>query len=159
MKKIILKLLCLTAAVIIFTSCGPKIYISTSAYRQLETEVIKNDLDGHLTLKVYGNGINEDDAIDQAMRNAVNEVTFKGIVNGNGTRNVPPIFSNPNVKLDNQNYFDDFFLRDYRKYVQVVQKVKKMKGFGSSERVNLGVILEVDMNRLRRHYQNDGLLK
>ena len=34
-----------------------------------------------------------------------------------------------------------------------------MKGFGSSERVNLGVILEVDMNRLRRHYQNDGLLK
>ena len=43
MKKIILKLLCLTAAGIMFTSCGPKIYTSTSAYRQLETEVIKND--------------------------------------------------------------------------------------------------------------------
>ena len=69
------------------------------------------------------------------------------------------IFRNPNVRLDHQNYFDDFFLRDYRKYVQVVQKVTKMKGFGSSERVNIGVILEVDINRLRRHYQNDGLLK
>ena len=159
MNKMIFKFLCLTAAGIMFTACGPKIYTSTSAYRQLETEVVKNDLDGHVTLKVYGNGINEDDAIDQAMRNAVNEVTFKGIVNGNGTKNVAAIFRNPNVRLDHQNYFDDFFLRDYRKYVQVVQKVKDMKGFGSSERVNIGVILEVDMNRLRRHFQSDGLLK
>ena len=158
MRKII-KLLCLTAAGVMISACHPKIYKSTAAYRQLETEVVKNDLDGHVTLKVYGNGINEDDAIDQAMRNAINEVTFKGIVNGNGTRNVPAIFSNPNVRLDNQDYFDDFFLRDYRRYVQVVQKVKKMKGFGSSERVNLSVILEVDMNRLRRHYKNDSLLK
>ena len=34
-----------------------------------------------------------------------------------------------------------------------------MKGYDSSERVNIGNLLTVDVNGLRRHFQHDGLLK
>lgn len=160
MNKKTIRLLCLTAAGIMMSACHhPTIYNSSAAYRQLETEIVKNDLDGYVTLKAFGNGLNETDAIEQAMRNAVNEVMFKGIANGDGTKNVPAIFRNPNIRLDNQNYFEDFFLRDYPRYVQVLQKYRDMEGYGSGERINMGVLLKVDVNGLRRHFRSDGLLK
>lgn len=159
MKKNIVKLFCAGAVGTMLFACHPTIYNSSAAYRQLETEIIKNDLDGNVTLKVFGNGIDEDDAIEQAMRNAVNEVAFKGIANGNGSKNVAALFRNPNVRLDNQNYFDTFFQKDYKRYVQVMQRDRDMEGYGSRERVNIGVILKVDVNGLRRHFQRDGLLK
>ena len=141
------------------TACHPTIYKSSAAYRSFDTEIINQALDGTVTLKVYGEGTDEDDAIEQAMKNAVSEVAFKGISNGNGSKNIPALFRNPNVRLDNRNYFDNFFQSDYRKYVSKMTLDRDMEGFGSRERLNIGVLVKVNINGLRKHFQDDGLLK
>lgn len=140
-------------------SCGPTIYNSSSAYRSYETEVINQTLDGSVTLKVYGEGLRIEDAIDQAMKNAINEIAFKGIANGNSDKNVPALFRNPNIRLDNQRYFDQFFQNDYRSFVELMTKKKELEGYGSRERVNIGVLMKVNVSALRSHFQRDGLLK
>lgn len=140
-------------------SCGPTVYNSSSAYRSFETEVINQAIDGTVTLKVYGEGLRIDDAIEQAMKNAINEIAFKGIVNGNSAKNVPALFRNPNIRLDNQRYFDQFFQNDYRSYVELMTKKKDLEGYGSRERVNIGVLLKVNVSALRSRFQRDGLLK
>lgn len=159
MIKRISNILFLTIVVTLFFSCGPTIYNSTASYRSLETEVINQAMDGTVTLKVYGEGLRVDDAIDQAMKNAINEIAFKGVVSGNSTKNVPALFRNPNIRLDNQRYFDQFFQNDYRSFVELMTKKKDLEGYGSRERVNIGVLMKVNVSALRSHFQRDGLLK
>lgn len=159
MIKRILNILYLTIVGSMLFSCRPTIYNSSSAYRSFETEVINQAIDGTVTLKVYGEGLRIDDAIEQAKKNAINEIAFKGIVNGNGSKNVPALFRNPNVRLDNQRYFDQFFQNDYRSYVELMTRERDLEGYGSRERVNIGVLLKVNISALRSHFQRDGLLK
>lgn len=159
MKKTYLYIIAAVMIGAMLCACRPTIYNSSAAYRSFETEIVNQAMDGTVTLKVYGEGLGADEAIEQAMKNAVNEVAFKGIVNGNGAKNVPALFRNPNVRLDNRNYFDNFFQSDYRKYVETMVRAKDMEGYGTRERVNIGVLLKVNVGGLRSHFQRDGLLK
>ena len=50
-----------------------------SAYVNYETICMSVDLDGSQTLRVWGKGSTQADAIEQAKKNAVYDVLFKGI--------------------------------------------------------------------------------
>ncbi|MBO4743830.1 MAG: hypothetical protein J5533_09395, partial [Bacteroidales bacterium] len=68
MKKIVFALLALL--------------LTAGAFAQ-ETECISKEMDGSLTLRVWGTGRNRTDALEQAKKQAVYEVLFKGITRGN----------------------------------------------------------------------------
>ena len=52
---------------------------TTSAYQQYEPECLGVELDGSQTLRVWGVGSNKKDAVEQAKKDAVRAVIFKGI--------------------------------------------------------------------------------
>ena len=82
MKKIVLAMLALLLA--------------AGAFAQ-ETECISKELDGSLTLRVWGTGRNRTDAIEQARKQAVYDVLFKGVTRGNTDYNMRPIMTEVNV--------------------------------------------------------------
>lgn len=53
---------------------------TTSAYYEYEVECLGVELDGSQTLRIWGVGRNKKDAVEQAKKNAVRIVLFKGMI-------------------------------------------------------------------------------
>ena len=62
-----------------------------------ETECINVEQDGSQTLRVWGEGRNRGDAIEQAKKNAVYEILFRGVQKGNKGYNLRPIVTEVNA--------------------------------------------------------------
>ena len=62
---------------LVFAGCSSK--KSVSSYHSFESECLAVELDGSETLRAWGRGKNRTDAIEQAKKNAVRDVLFKGV--------------------------------------------------------------------------------
>lgn len=80
--------------------------------------------DGSQTLRVSGTGRNKADAIEQAKKNAVREVIFKGIRQGKQGCNMRPIVNEVNAEERYEEYFNIFFADggEYRKYISMADE-------------------------------------
>ncbi|MCQ2265859.1 MAG: hypothetical protein MJZ46_07480 [Bacteroidales bacterium] len=67
-------------------------------YYTPEIECLGVEEDGSQTLRSWGVGRNKQDAIEQAKKNAVKAVLFKGIQKGNGECNVRPLIYEVNAQ-------------------------------------------------------------
>ena len=86
-------------ALCMLNSCKTTIQIpSEYAYVQMQPECISYNSDGSLVLRSWGMGSNKNSAIENAKRNALETVVFKGI---NGSCFVSPLISEPNVRERN----------------------------------------------------------
>ena len=132
------------------------------AYYTYETECLGTELDGSYTLRAWGVGRSQVDAMEQARKNAVRDVIFKGITKGKGGCQVKPILMEVNAYDKYRDYFDKFFVDrgPYNKYVNY-----KDKRFGSSKRqrtdaeIKYGVIVRVKHAELREKLIQDNILK
>ena len=59
-------------------------------------------MDGSLTLRVMGTGRNKIDAFEQAKKQAVYDVLFKGITKGNTDYNMRPVMTEVNARQRHQ---------------------------------------------------------
>ena len=128
-----------------------------------ETECISLEQDGSQTLRVWGKGRNRSDAIEQAKKNAVYDVLFKGVVKGNKGYNQRPIITEVNARERYQEYFDIFFMDDgeYLKYISMADKrigSTKKKTNGSAQ-VMYCVTVRVLIPELRLRLKQDGILE
>lgn len=161
MKRIIfLNLL----VVLIITSCKSKID-TISGYYDYETECVSIDQNGTQTVKAWGIGMTEKDAILNARRRAIDEILFKGITGGNSYCEVRPMISNPNKKRDNVNYFNRFYAPkgDFELYAGLPEENwlrKKLKINEKSDgKLAYEIVIEVDMIGLREHMKRDRLIQ
>lgn len=109
---------------LILAGCSSK--KSVSSYHSFESECLGVELDGSETLRAWGRGKNRTDAIEQAKKNAVRDVLFKGVVAGSRECSVRPLITEVNAQERYASYFNDFF-RDggeYLKYVSM-EKIRK----------------------------------
>ena len=74
-----------------------------------ETECLGVELDGSQTLKTWGSGKNRADAVEQAKKNAVRDVLFKGISKGKNECNQKPVIFEINAQEKYEDYFNKFF--------------------------------------------------
>ncbi|MCR5064219.1 MAG: hypothetical protein K6A67_00440 [Bacteroidales bacterium] len=128
-----------------------------------ETECISVEQDGSQTLRVWGKGRNRLDAVEQAKKNAVYDVLFKGVTKGNKGYNLRPIITEVNARERYQDYFDIFFLDggEYLNYISMADRrlgstKKKVKG---SEQVIYCVTVRVLIPELKQRLIQDGVLK
>jgi hypothetical protein len=132
------------------------------AYYTYETECLGTELDGSYTLRAWGIGRNAVDAIEQARKNAVRDVIFKGITKGRNECQIKPILFEVNAYDRYRDYFNRFFTDKgpYNKYVNY-----KDKRAGSSKRqrtdaeIKKGVIVRVKYAELREKLIQDSILK
>ena len=127
-----------------------------------ETECISKELDGSLTLRVWGIGRNKLDAVEQAKKNAVYEVLFQGVRKGNKGTEQRPIVTTVNARDKHRDYFDMFFTDkgEYKKYVSMADRrigsTKKIKG---TTQVCCCITVRVLCPQLRMKLKNDEIIK
>ena len=135
--------------------------LGTGAFAQ-QTECISKEMDGSLTLRVWGTGRNKTDALEQAKKQAVYDVLFNGVTKGNTDYNMRPVMTEVNASQRYQDYFDIFFMDrgEYRKYISMEDK--RAGSTRVTKRnyrdVTVGVTVRVLVPQLRARLKSDGLL-
>ncbi len=132
----------------------------------LEPECLGVEMDGSVTLRVWGTGRNRFDAVDQAKKNALRDVLFKGIRKGNSDCNPRPLVPEVNAEMKYEDYFNRFFSDrhdEYKKFVsgkdeRIDNKIFRRR-MGDSKSVTYSVIVRVQRARLKERLREDGILK
>lgn len=138
----------------------------TGAYHEYEPECLGVELDGSQTLRVWGNGKNKNDAVEQAKKNAIRAVVFKGIRNGLSGCNIQPVIFEVNAEEKYEDYFNAFFKDngEYLKYVTMEDEkrdniFKKDKEKEKSRHfVKYGITVRVLRSELKKRFENDNIL-
>lgn len=135
---------------------------TTAAYYSYETECIGTELDGSMTLRAWGDGNTKKDAIEQAMKQAVHDVIFKGIIKGTSGSDARPLILEANAEDKYRNYFDKFFADggEYLHYVNMKDEKSNSKQVIESANIyKYGVTVRVLRSLLRTKLQDDGIIK
>lgn len=158
MRKYILTIGCILAFTL--TACKSQKPV-TAAYHSYETECMGKSMDGTQTLRVWASGRNRTDAIEQAKKKAVYDMTFVGINAGGGECDSYPIVDEANARKKYEDYFDRFFADGgaYTKYVSTNnQKTTAINKFQGDGNVTLGIIVTVNRSALRQRYTHDNII-
>ena len=137
----------------------------TAGYYTYKTECLGVELDGSQTLKAWGNGKNRADAVEQAKKNAVRDVIFRGILEGKQDCNQKPILFEINAQEKYEDYFNAFFadggeyknfisLKDERIFDKISRDKKK-----TSESVTNGIVVRVLRAELKKKLITDSIIK
>ena len=132
-----------------------------SGVKEFEAECLGVEGDGSQTIRAYGFGKDKDDAVEQAQKNAVYAVIFKGITKCSGC-NMKPLLTEVNAREQYEDYFDNFFKDDgpFEDFVSMADE----RMFGREDTRNaLGrryaVLVRVLRSELRMKLKEDGILK
>lgn len=131
-----------------------------SGYYSYDTQCLETDQTGNQILKVWGKGLNVQEAKKNAFRNALEEVIFEGVRNGSGGCDVKPILVRVNAREHFQNYFDSFFSDDGKYYLFVIETrdpILEKKGKNNYEDA-YGFTVKVNTRALRNQLKNDKIL-
>lgn len=123
---------------------------SNIGYYTIESECLGSELDGSITLRAWGTGRNRFDAVDQAKKNALREVIFKGIRKGSPECNQRPLLPEVNAEMKYEDFFNRFFsdrTDDYKKFCsgkdeRLDNKIFR-RGMGDSKMVTYSVIVRI----------------
>lgn len=158
-KHIIKQTFLLIFSSIIFYSCSSKNQIGS--YYDYEITCDGSSYGGSQRLIVWGSGTSKSEAIEQAKKNALHTVLFKGVRKGQKGCQLNPIVTEVNAEQNYSEYFSYFFSNSsiYSQFVKVVkQNSKEMKQENSKE-VKYGVIVDIDMNALKNNLINNNILQ
>ena len=152
-------------SLIILSSFCPALFAQTGGNYSFEVECMESELDGTITVKSWGNGKDFADAKEQAQKNAVECVLFKGISDGKPGCPLSPMIQQRGVREKNKTYFAEFF-RDgegYTKFVSSKDEQKngrKRKGKKEAiESVTYCFVVRVDVLGLENKLIADGIIK
>lgn len=154
------------SAIVLLSACyhGRKVGKTTSGYYQYEVECEGTELDGSQMVRGFGNGKNYDDAKNQAKKNALYGVIFKGVRLGKTGCSVKPLLFDPNAYDQNSDYFNEFFKDggNYSNFVTIRDtprrsKLKENSGDGSEKL--FGIIVTIDIVALKKELMEKGIIK
>ena len=103
----------------------------------------------------WGAGSSKEEAIDQAQRNAINDILFKGV--NKSTCNVRPLILEVQAAEKYRYYVADFFNNDYLDYISI-EKSPKSKKKSRSQTV-YGVKVKIDVEGIRKKLKTDNIIK
>lgn len=131
-------------------------------YYTYETECLGSELDGSYTLRAWGIGRNQVDALAQARKNAVRDVIFKGISKGKSECEIRPILMEVNAEEKYRAYFNRFFADggEFENYVNYKDKrVSTFHRERTEDEIKYGVTVRVLYAALTDKLREDGILK
>jgi len=128
------------------------------------TDCYGTEMDGSITLKAWGNGRNYFDATEQAKKNAVRDVLFKGIKTGQTGCPTSPLIIEINAQQKHEDYFATFFADKgpYTNFVslkdeKIVHKVTRDKK-GAQNSVTESAIVRVNRLALKKQLIEDKII-
>lgn len=159
MKKLsVMLMLMLMAAATASASSKTKADKDTKAWRY-DIECVGNGTEGTYLVKVWSYSKKQATAANQAVKNAVHGVIFKGVP-GKSRDCVAqrPLASSPGIENDRADYFEKFFAEggEYAKYGSATGAPESIK-IGKEYKV--GVVVSVYKDQLRKDLEAAGVIK
>ena len=150
-------LICIISLIVM--SCASN---KTSSYYPSATTYMNDEGDGSITLRAYGQGRNRSDAIEQARKNAVRDVIFKGVnVPGNALLS-KPLVTTVNAEEKFQDFFNPFFA-DGGGYTRFVSREDRRIGSNKKEintkQVKFAHTVRVLRADLKKYLIDNGVIK
>lgn len=131
-----------------------------------ETECYGAEGDGSVTVKAWGQGRNREDAIEQAMKNGMRDVIFKGLTAGKDECNVKPLIFEVNAQEKYEDYFFAFFKDngEFRKYISTEDgsliHPEVFKGrTKNGDQATYGVVIRILKMDLKQKLKTDNIIK
>ena len=125
----------------------------TASYYNGETECLEDKLDGSFVLQAWGKGSSKSEAIDQAKRNVLNDILFKGVNKGCQLR---PLIIEVNASTKYRNYAYAFFDKEYKDYISIEKSPKTRKK--SRKQTSYGIKVRVKIEAIRQKLITDKIL-
>lgn len=152
-------------AIILFTT----LLIGCSVQQQVvtgynyETECLGKGLDGSHTIASYGTGMDGKEAIQQSMKNGINDLLFKGTRSNRQECNLIPIIPEVNAKEKYNDYFNVFFANggDYKNFILMKPSSKKIAtnvNKTGTPRILYKSTFHVQTSELKRKLINDKII-
>lgn len=148
---------------VVLVSCNSQKNISGNY--NFKTQCLGIELDGSQTLKVWGKGRNRFDAVEQAKKTAVNDVLFKGILDGAQQCEKRPLLPEVNARQNYESYFNLFFTDkgEYLKFVilkdeRILNRIFRKK-IRTGQEVTYSAITRVLRPQLQQKLITDGIIK
>jgi hypothetical protein len=151
---------------LIMTACGSAkkaADIDTQQWRY-ELEAVKGvGVQGTYQVKVWSYSKDPNVAIEQAKKNAVHGIIFKGFAsNIQGVTSQKPLVSNPSMDTQRKDFFDPFFA-DGGKYMKFVN-LSNNGAIAAGDRIKIGkeykigVVVSVNVSALRKELEDAGII-
>jgi len=129
-----------------------------------EVEAHATGTQGSYQIKVWTYSKNTDTAIEQAKKNAVHAVIFKGFPSKGRITGQKPLARDSNLEIEKADFFKDFF-RDGGKFQKFVT-LSNNGAIGPGDRIKIskkeykiGVIVSVNVSGLRKDMEDAGIVK
>lgn len=145
---------------LLVVSCGT-VQHTTTPYYNYDTECRGTSQDGVLQLTAWGKGTTRKEAVPQAKKQALNDVLFQGIGQGNNESAAIPLVIDPHAKKIHEDYFLNFFSSkgSYTAFVKVhsphCKSIRKYKNYADKM---YRVYVDVDRAALKRQLIEDGII-
>lgn len=138
------------------TSCA-----SNAAVWRYETEAVSTGSQGSYLVKVWSYSSQPNLAIEQAKKNAVHSIIFRGFTGKQGVAGQKPL-ANINDEQIHKEYFDNFFKNGlYNNFVSLsgdgVVKAEDRLRVGNEYK--MGVVVSVNVQLLRKELETQGIIK
>jgi hypothetical protein len=134
---------------------------NTKSWRY-EIEPVGVGTKGSYLIKVWSYAKKQNAAIEQAKKNAVHGVIFRGFTGMNGAAGQKPLTNNPNLEEEQRDFFNAFFA-DGGKYMKFAT-ISNDGSIAARDRLKvgkeykIGVIVSVNVSELRKDLENAGII-
>jgi len=128
-----------------------------------ELQCVSTGAEGSYLVKVWSYSKKPEIAIEQAKKNAVHGIIFKGFTGSGAGCTQKPLTNNPALEEEKEVFFKDFF-SDGGKYMKFVS-VTGNGSIGAADRVKIGkeykigVVVSVSKDALRKDLEAAGIIK
>ena len=163
MKKIII--FCLCALILVpaslFAQAQRKADKQTAQFRYEIEPSVGQAKEGGCTVRVWTYSTKEKIAHDQACKNAVHGIIFKGYPQDGRLQGREPIVADPAIEAANKAYFDEFFKKggDFQRYVHVIGSGQPDDVIKVGKELKTAYTVVVLVDQLRKRLENDGIIK
>ncbi len=131
-----------------------------AGYEEYEVQFVRVGVEGTILFKIFSYGSNEDNAINNAKRNAIRAVAFTGIP---GSDLQKPLITETGAEEKYKDYFN-VFLQKGGKYLNYVSlstdgTINASDRFRVGKKVKVGVVVTVQKASLRKEFESAGIIK
>jgi hypothetical protein len=154
----------LAALSFILFSCGTSKSTADRYTRQwrYELEPVNVGTQGSYLIKIWSYSKKPVVAIEQAKKNAVHGIIFRGFTGMSGVTGKRPLTNNPNLEEEKRDFFESFFAEGgkYMKFVTITNDgtVAARDRLKVGKEYKIGVIVSVNVNLLRKDLEDAGII-
>lgn len=128
-----------------------------------EIEAVQQGVQGTYLIKVWSYSKKPDLAIEQAKKNAIHGIIFKGYAGKDAIQGQKPITNNSNLENEKSDFFKEFFIDNgkFNKYVSLSNDgaVAAEDRMRVGNEFKIGVVVSVNVSLLRKYLEDEGIIK